>query len=338
MWRKIKRILLGLLIVLVVCALGVFIAFQVSPVPGAYLISRMFSGEVTIQDPERYEIAHASTSVISDLEYPSKHKLNTLDIFYPNDYASPVPVVFWVHGGGYVGGDKSGVNEFANYLVHEVGVAVVSINYQHAPGLTYPGQVVQLGEAYTYIQSMSETYPMLDLSKVFFGGDSAGSQIAAQYVVIQTNDAYANSMSFSQSVPKESILGYISYCGPLELKQMLDVEPESFMMRFFINTVGWSLMGSKDWKSSPLADQISLVSHLTSDFPPSYITDGNAFSFQDQGIEFSNQLKTLGIPVDTLFFKNDTSEVTHEYQFNFSDDNAKKSLDITLNFIKAQLD
>ncbi len=36
---------------------------------------------------------------------------------------------------------------------------------------------------------------------------------------------------------------------------------------------------------------------LTADFPPTYITDGNALFFEDQGIAFANQLQALDIPV-----------------------------------------
>ena len=79
-----------------------------------------------------------------------------------------VPVVFWVHGGGYVGGDKEGAKEFATYLADRGQVAVVSLNYEWAPSLEYPGQVKQINQAYQSIKKEAAQYPMLDFKKSFW--------------------------------------------------------------------------------------------------------------------------------------------------------------------------
>lgn len=335
--KKLRKVLLLILAGIVFIVGSVYIAFQVSPYPGAFIIGHLFGGEVTVQDQLRYDQAQPHVQVIKDETYTSKYASNTFDIYYPKDTEEKVPVVFWVHGGGYVGGDKYALFEYATYLVHEVGVAVVAINYEHAPDSIYPGQVTQLDEAYRYIYDKSEQYPMLDLNRVFFGGDSAGAQIAAQYVVIQSNPTYAQEMNITPQVTKEHLLGYLSYCGPLDLVQMKDAKSSNAFMNFFMDTVAWSLLGTKNWYNSPAIDQLSLINHITEDFPPSYITDGNAFSFQDQGIAFSQKLESYGIETKTLFFKDSTEEVTHEYQFSFGEDNAKKSLELTIDFLLSQL-
>lgn len=331
--KWLKRILLTIIIVIVV----IVIAFNVSPVPGAFLISRMFSGAVEIQDPEYFAKASVDVATLKDIQYESKQGRNELDIYYPQNYNQALPVVFWVHGGGYVGGDKSSIEEFANYLVYETGVAVVSINYEFAPKLTYPGQVKQLDEAYNFLQYQQNDYPMLNLNQVIFGGDSAGAQISAQYVVIQTNPEYAQQMNFDSKINPQNILGYISFCGPLDLIQLKDVTGESFFMKFFMDTVGWSLLGTKDWRNSTVAEQISLVDHLTPDFPSSYITDGNTFSFQEQGIAFENKLKQLNVETASLFYNDSELLIVHEYQFNFAEEQAKENLTRTIDFIKMVL-
>ncbi|MGH2226940.1 alpha/beta hydrolase, partial [Enterococcus faecalis] len=50
MKRKIVRFILWLLGILVVICLGVFLAFQLSPKPGAWVIKQLFAGEVEIKD------------------------------------------------------------------------------------------------------------------------------------------------------------------------------------------------------------------------------------------------------------------------------------------------
>lgn len=55
----------------------------------------------------------------------------TLDIYRSTagDSAGPSPVVVWIHGGGFVGGDKSGVNAYLRPLL-ENGWDIVAINYR----------------------------------------------------------------------------------------------------------------------------------------------------------------------------------------------------------------
>ena len=56
------------------------------------------------------------------------HERQVLD-FYRADSDKPTPLVFHIHGGGWVSGDKAKVAGLENYLA--AGISVVSINYRH---------------------------------------------------------------------------------------------------------------------------------------------------------------------------------------------------------------
>ena len=315
-----------------------FSGFSTLPTTGGFFDRSLFNQEVTIKDEAAYQKSLPNVTVKQDLTYQSDYQRSTFDLYYPKEaQEGPVPVIFWVHGGGYVGGDKEGVKEFATYVVDETKAAVISINYEWAPSLHYPGQVKQLAQAVDSIKADAQAYPMLDFDQLFFGGDSAGAQIAGQYVALQTNPAYAKEMSFDQDIPASALKGFISYCGPLDLKQIAGTSSDDRFMKFFVKTVAWSLLGKKEWQDSPQLQEISLVDKLTADFPPTYITDGNAYSFEDQGIAFANQLQALDIPVTSRFYKGDSETVTHEYQFDYSLPQAQACLTETLTFIKDQL-
>lgn len=65
-----------------------------------------------------------------DVSYPSDYSENTVDIFYPKGEKNEKhPVLFCLHSGGFVAGDKEGVEEFATYLVADTAYTVVSVNY-----------------------------------------------------------------------------------------------------------------------------------------------------------------------------------------------------------------
>ncbi len=326
------KILLWVLGIVLGLALVVFIAFQVSPKPSAMIIARLFNGEVKITDKKPYDLAAENVTISRDHTYQSKFKDNGYDIYYPKNSQDKVPVLIWVHGGGYVGGDKEGPKEFATRLASDAHVAIVSMNYQVAPSSQYPNQVVQVEEVIKTLQK--EKDDKLDLSRVFVGGDSAGGQIALQFVATQTNLTYGKRVGVSRVLEKQAIKGAISYCGPVDIKQMASQDTSDKNMNFFIKTVAWSLIGTKNWQKNPKLFEASLVDHVTRDFPATYITDGNAYSFQDQGIALTSKLNALNVPVTGLFYKSDKKQITHEYQFNYATDEAKACYEQTLQFVR----
>ena len=257
-------------------------------------------------------------------------------IFY-KDSDVRAPTIFWLHGGGFVAGDKAGSEEFATYLTEATGYTVISANYEKAPSAKYPSQIIQTEQLYEFFSQNSSKYPMLDMSKIMFGGDSAGAQIAAQFVLAQTNTDYAKEVGVNQVSDKGHIKGSILFCGPLNLKDTVGTKTDNKYLKFFVNTVAWSLTGERNWQSSPAIEQASLVDRLTKDYPPTYITDANSYSFEDQGIAFANKLNSLGVETKSLFFKNSTKQINHEYQFNFTTDEAKESFSLTVDFVKLHM-
>lgn len=330
---KIKTILKWGLGIIIALALIILIAFQVSPWPSSLVIRQLFNQPVEITNPRRFEVAQDSVTLTKDIEYSSDLGDNTLDIYSPSESEAARPVLLWVHGGGYVAGDKASLEEFAHYIVDELQMSVVAINYEVAPGSQYPNQLQQLDEAVQFLIDEEDNYPALDLNQLVIGGDSAGAQIAGQYVALQTNQDYSDVLQMTQRLTDDQLKGFISYCGPLDLKQTATQHSDSQFMKFFVRTVAWSLIGEREWAGAPELQEASIVPFLTEDFPPSYVTDGNAFSFEQQGIAFVDQLNQLDVPVFSRFFTDIEEQIIHEYQFDYSTPEALDSLDDTIQFL-----
>ncbi|WP_165006262.1 MULTISPECIES: alpha/beta hydrolase [unclassified Enterococcus] len=337
MKKKIIKFISWFLGIVLGIALAIFIAFQISPRPGALLINHMFAGEVQITDKQTFDQSKKQVSRQKDLSYQSTFEDSTFDIYSPKNVKGPVPVLVWVHGGGFVGGDKSGMEEFATRLAADANIAIVAMNYELAPDSHYPNQVLQVDDLIKDIKAKQKKYPMLDLNQVFIGGDSAGAQIALQYAAIQTNDSYAKQMDMAQTLEDGTIKGTISYCGPVDLKLTAQQHSDDRFMKFFVKTVAWSLIGTKDWKNSPLLEEASVADHVNQAFPPTYITDGNAYSFQEQGQALEKRLRALNVPVQSLFYSDTKKEITHEYQFDYSTKEAQNCYQQTVAFLKEQL-
>lgn len=335
-----RYVLFGLLIVLsviVTLIVIVLLAHYLFPHPGAWLIKKVFDRPYKIGDSERYDVASQRVKVELDHIYPSKFKRNKLDIYYPAEMGEAVPVVIWVHGGGFVGGDKSQMREFATYVVDQAKVALVAINYNLAPYSTYPNQLHQLDDAYQYLAQNPELSEKLNFSNIILGGDSAGSQITGQYASILTNQTYSQEMSFVPKMPVSSLKGFVSYCGPLDIKQLSIHKSDNRYVSFLYLTIARSLIGTRKWEHRPELRQASIVDYLTEDFPPSYVTDGNVFSFESHGLVFVERLQQLGVRVESLFFSEESQQFPHEYQFSYQTNEARRCLAQTVAFIKTCL-
>lgn len=324
---KMKKWLIGLGSLFFICCGIVVIIFERTPAPGTALIRYAFNREVPMKNVEQYEQQKMKSKVVSDLTYPSKYGRNTMDLYYPNDVKAneKLPIIVWVHGGAYIAGDKSFPKGFARYIVGDRRVAFVSINYELAPELRYPGQVVQLEEAVTEVKKLASRYRFLNTDKWILGGDSAGAQIAGQFTLIQTNPAYAKDMARQAILSSDNLIGFVSFCGPLDLPQMKEISWKNPIMALFARTVGWDLTGQKNWQDSDALKQSSLVEHATADFPASYVTDAPLLSFQEQGEAFVQTLQRKNVAVTSLFF-NESTKLAHEYQFSFETAEAQQNL------------
>ncbi len=124
-----------------------------------------------------------------DLKYGPDPKEN-LDVARPTAAASaPRPVLVFVHGGAYVGGDKSrnGKGEPSpfsdNIMVWAAGQGMVgvNINYRLAPGAPYPAVQQDIAEALVWVRKNIARYGG-DPKHVFLWGHSAGASHVAAYV------------------------------------------------------------------------------------------------------------------------------------------------------------
>ena len=116
-------------------------------------------------------------NLTSNLRYAeSAHERQVLDIYAP-DGAKNLPVVFWIHGGGWQAGDKTDV-QIKPRVFTERGFLFVSTNYRLLPQVEMSvliGDVAKsLGWVYKNISKHGG-----DPKRIFVMGHSAGAQLAA---------------------------------------------------------------------------------------------------------------------------------------------------------------
>lgn len=328
MIKSIVIIVLAVLLALIVLLLLLFI---LSPKPTAMLVYRWFEGGVAVK-PENYGEIEAQVQIKHDLTYGSAYKKGTLDIIAPKKFSGKLPVIFWVHGGAFLGGDKSDITEYAVQVASK-GYIVVNMNYQLAPGAKYPIPLHQVNEVYHFIEKNAEEYSM-DMNRLYFAGDSAGAQIISQFVNIQVEEAYANLVGIKGVVPPDRILGALLFCGPYDVSKF-GGSSDSFLINFLFDRVGWAYIGERKWGDSEKVRQASMIDHVSANFPRTFITDGNTGSFEEQGLELAAKLNKSGVEVVDVFYSKEEAELGHEYQFMMNTPQAENTYEKLIEFLVA---
>jgi arylformamidase len=104
------------------------------------------------------------------------HERQVLDIYTP-DEAENLPVVFWIHGGGWQTGDKTGVQHKPRIFT-ERGFVFVSTNYRLLPDVEMEVLIRDVAMALGWVHKHIAEYGG-DPNRIFVMGHSAGAQLAA---------------------------------------------------------------------------------------------------------------------------------------------------------------
>jgi hypothetical protein len=124
-------------------------------------------------------VGQAVQPSLSDVPY-GVHPRQVLDVYQPAQSGGPAPVLFFIHGGGWMTGDKSGPDFLDKCL--EKGIAVVSINYRlitDANGVSPPVQVCfdDAARALQFTRSRAAKW-RIDPRRIVGCGGSAGGFLA----------------------------------------------------------------------------------------------------------------------------------------------------------------
>jgi len=117
---------------------------------------------------ERFEVPRKGNDSVSTILYrPSG----------PTD-GQPLPVLFHMHGGAWVGGDAVLLESFCQLLADEIPAMVVNINYKKADVHPLPYACIEVADTVKFFMEHSQKYG-IDTNYMAVGGHSAGAHLAA---------------------------------------------------------------------------------------------------------------------------------------------------------------
>jgi arylformamidase len=150
----------------------------------AALISSSFAGDAI--PPIRRDIPYAE---------PADPR-QVLDIYAPPN-AKDLPVVVWIHGGGWQAGDKTSVQEKPRAFVDK-GLLFVAMNYRLLPKVAMGDIVRDIAKSIRWVHDHISEHGG-DPKRLLVMGHSAGAQLAA---LICTDDRYLKAEGLSLAIIK----------------------------------------------------------------------------------------------------------------------------------------
>jgi arylformamidase len=126
-----------------------------------------------------------------------------LDVYAP-DGAKNLPVVFWIHGGGWVTGDKKDV-QIKPRVFNERGFVFVSTNYRHLPDVEMGVLIRDVAKSIGWVHKNIASHGG-DPTRIFVMGHSAGAQLAA---LLSIDDRYLK----AEGVPFDVLKGCVPVDG-----------------------------------------------------------------------------------------------------------------------------
>jgi len=176
------------------------------------LVLRTVSGSMKLHpasNPERHGV-----EVIKDLSYGPGGVAHALDVYRPHFGERPLPVVLYLHGGGFRILSKD-THWMMGLGFSRAGYLVVNANYRLAPHNPYPAAAEDAARALEWVWDNIEEYGG-DPSRVIVAGESAGGNLATALTIACTFDRpepFAQRLFERERVP----VAAVPLCAMLEV-------------------------------------------------------------------------------------------------------------------------
>jgi acetyl esterase len=321
------RISLGIAVI----ALLLTAAVELSPWPSALLIRWAFDLSGVRTNARLGPRVPPGITTVPDEMYAPGDPDARMDIFFPagTPAGQGLLTVVWVHGGGFVSGSKEQVANYGRILAAG-GYTVAAIDYSLAPGKTYPTPLRQINAALAFLVDHAQRLHV-DPMRLVLAGDSAGAQLAAQLANVTTSPEYASTLGIAPAIAPRQLAGVLLYCGPFRMKGSNSTGP---LARWFGRTLQWSYSGRRDYAHDERSRTLPVADFLTPEFPPAFVSVGNADSLAPDSYALAEALRRQGVRVDALFFRPGYPvQLAHEYQFYLDFPEARLALSRSQEFL-----
>ncbi|QGJ69891.1 Carboxylesterase type B [Planctomycetales bacterium 10988] len=235
--------------------------------------------------------------LIENLDYIGDgNRRQMLDLLLPEERATedPLPVIVFIHGGGWQGGNKESAHGRLSTYVRSGHYAAASFGYRLTNETHWPSQLHDCQAALRWLKAHAKKYN-LDADKIGIMGASAGGHLVALLGTSQDAPELTGKLGpyIDQSVTVQCV---VDFCGPANfvpfvegiIKSGRPSTPDNALTKFF---------GGPIEEKMDVAKEASPQTYITAADPPIMIVHGTKDHLVpfDQSVQFHAALKDAGI-------------------------------------------
>jgi acetyl esterase/lipase len=225
---------------------------------------------------------------VERIELTTEGSAVALSMLRPVESTDDSPVLFWMHGGGMVIGNRHMDDARLIEWCRSLGCVCISVEYRLAPEAPYPAPLDDCEAGLRFVVEHAQDL-RIDRQRIGIGGRSAGGALAAG-LALRCRDQANVALAFQ----------YLEY-------PMLDdrgLTPSSQLEGLSIwtresNAFGWhSYLGDRCGTDDVPADAAPARATEFSGLPPAFIGVGTADCLRDESIDFASRLCRSGVPTE----------------------------------------
>jgi acetyl esterase len=242
------------------------------------------------------EVPKAPLERVQDLQVPARDGATLAARLYAPSH-DVLPVLLYLHGGGFTIGSVDTHDILCRQLARLSGAAVVSLDYRLAPEHQFPTAVNDAWDCMQWLRGQGAVLGLVT-GRMAVGGDSAGGTLAIVCAL----------MSRDAGLPLALQLLFYPGCAayadtPSHRTYATGYVLDADNVNFFFNQYIPDTAQRSDWRFAPLhaADHSGLA--------PAWIGLAECDPLVDEGIAYGDLLRTAGVAVDLEIYRG----VTHEF-------------------------
>lgn len=204
-----------------------------------------------------------------------------LDLYRPANMTKPLPLIIWIHGGGWKGGSKNSINRCAGML--ERGYAIASVEYRLSGEAIFPAAVEDCKAAVSFLRLNAEKFG-LDPDRFGAWGSSAGGHLVAMLGVTSDDSTFD-----THPVTKKASSNVHAVCnwfGPTDFLRMNDFPGR--IDHDAVDSPESLFIGAPIQENQDLVQNANPITYVSPSDPPMLLMHGD----NDQSVPF-NQSELL---------------------------------------------
>jgi acetyl esterase/lipase len=243
--------------------------------------------------------AAAQNAVEIQLDLPYADTSNpkqAVDLYLPKkpNSTQPLPVVAFIHGGGWVNGDRIGYGAACVQMARTGDYAAVAVGYRLTKEASWPAQIHDCKAAIRWIRGHAKEFN-LDPDRIAVWGSSAGGHLCSLLGTSGDVKELEGDLGAFTTLSSR-VHCVVNQCGPEDFNQALMFDPEG--KPNFADDAVSGLLGGSALDKPAEAKAASPITYVTRDDPPFLTIHGTA----DQRVAYRHAetlhaaLQKTGVP------------------------------------------